>query len=75
MNVSVCLCVHLALRFGFERTMYSELEGRNETVCVVLLSPLRLERPATPQVSSEDIDATGEWKWLQTCPSCVIINY
>ena len=40
--------------------MYTELEGNMEEVCVVLLSPIRLDRLVTPRVTSEDITATGK---------------
>jgi hypothetical protein len=47
-------------RFGFERTMYTEVEGNMEEVCVVLQSPIRLDRTVTPRVTSQDITATAQ---------------
>ena len=39
--------------------MYTGVEGNDVSVCVVLLSPTRLARQVVPEVSSEDMSATG----------------
>ena len=46
--------------FGFERTSYSNLEGREEEICVVVQSPGALSKQVVVTVTSTDISAEGK---------------
>lgn len=39
--------------------MYTQVEGRQREVCVIVLDPVSLARQVTVRISSQDINATG----------------
>ena len=56
--------------FGFERTSYSNLEGNDEEVCVVVQSPGALSKEVVVTVTSTDISAEG--KRYYTWHACTV---